>query len=523
MPDTIIPVPEASQPLPATPSLPNRTHASRLREILKKIFSFPALMGTMLVALNFAIEQSLHLDPDTWMHIKYGETILQTGHWPTGDVYSFTAHGVFRMAFEWGGEVLIAIAYHMGGLRGLDILLITLTSVIVLLIYYYAHLRSRNSKAALIGTVAGLPLAAMTFTLRPQLLGFIFLLVTLICLERYRQGLQKNLWVLPPLFLIWINTHGTWALGLFILGVYWVSGLTGFSLGGLRAERWTQKQRVHLALVFLMSVLVLPINPYGGRLVIYPINMALFQPVGVTSVQEWQPMNLGLWEGKLLVILLLAFVLVLVTLRLEYRLEELGLFLFATYATFLHVRFVILAGILIAPMVASLLARWVPPYEPAIDKHVINAALILIAIVGMTIYLPSNKDLEKEVAKAYPVKAIEYMRQHAVPGFTFNDYWFGGYLMWSLGPSHPVFIDGRADLYEETGVFSDYIRITDLKPDTLAILQAYGIRSCLIEPSSALATLLRARPEWKEVYKDNVSTLFVRGPYGEMAAAEAKR
>ena len=522
MPDTPIQVSEPEQSMPGEGFRPHQLGESRTREILKKVFSFPALMGTMLVALTFAIEQSLHLDPDTWWHITYGEGILKTGHWPTGDIYSFTAHGVFRMAFEWGGEVLIALAYRLGGLRGMDILLIALTSAIVLLIYFYSHLRCGNSKAAIIGTVLAIPLVGMEFTLRPQLLGFIFLLITLICLERYRQGLQKNLWVLPPLFLIWINTHGTWALGLFILGVYWVSGLTEFSFGGLRAERWTQKQRIHLALIFLLSVLVLPINPYGGQLVIYPINMAFFQPVGVTSVQEWQPLQLGLWEGKLFLILLLAFVVALIALRLEYRLEELGLFLFAMYATLVHVRFVILAGILIAPVVASLLARWVPPYKPAIDKHLINATLMLIAIVGMAYYLPSNKELQQGVDKTYPVKAVEYLRQHSVPGFTFNDYGFGGYLIWALGPQYQVFIDGRADLYEETGAFSDYMSVVDLKPQTLAILQSYGIRSCLIGPDSALATLLRARPEWKEIYKDNVSALFVRGPYAGMGALEAK-
>ncbi len=522
MPETPIQVSEPERSIPRTGFAPRQLDESRAREILKKIFSFPALMGTMLVALTFAIEQSLHLDPDTWWHITYGESILKTGHWPTGDIYSFTAHGVFRMAFEWGGEVLIALAYRLGGLRGLDILLIVLTSAISVLLYYFAYLRSGNSKAAVIGTVIAVPLAGMTFTLRPQLLGFIFLLITLICLERYRQGRQKSLWVVPPLFLIWINTHGTWALGLFILGVYWVSGLTGFSFGGLRAERWTQKQRIHLALIFLMSVVLLPINPYGGQLVTYPIDMAFFQPVGVTSVQEWQPMQLGLWEGKLFLILLLAFVVALIALRLEYRLEELGLFLFAIYATFVHVRFVILAGILVAPIVASLLARWVPSYNPAIDKHLVNAALMLIAIGGMTYYLPSNKGLQKGVDKTYPVKAVEYLRQHSVPGFTFNDYGFGGYLIWALGPQYQVFIDGRADLFEETGAFADYMSVVDLKPQTLAILQSYGIRSCLIGPDSALSTLLRARPGWKEVYKDNVSALFVRGPYVGIGASEAK-
>jgi len=467
-------------------------------------------MATILVVANFEFEKVLRLDPDTWMHIKYGESILQTGHWPRGDIYSFTAHGVFRMAFEWGGEVLIALAYRVGALRGLEILLLLLSSAVALLIYYYAWMRCQNSKAALLAAIIVLPLAAMTFTVRPQLLGFIFVLITLICLERYRKGQQKNLWVLPPLFLIWINTHGSWALGLFIVGLYWASGFIEFSVGGLRAERWRLDQRIHIALVFLLSVTVLPINPYGGRLVVYPIDMAFFQPVGVANVQEWQPIPLGFWESKLLLILLLAFIAAIVAYRPSYRLEEIGLFLFTTYATILHFRFVFLFAIVAAPLIGSVLARWIDQYNPAIDKYALNAVLMLLVLIGMVVYFPSQSNLAELVAKSFPVKAVEYLRQHPVPGPMFNDYSFGGYLLWSMGPEHKVFIDGRADLYEETGAFSDYIRIVDIKPNVLALLQSYGIQSCMVGPRNALATLLSSIPGWKRVYQDNVAAIYVR-------------
>jgi hypothetical protein len=497
--------------------------AVRARALLRKCTSFPVLMGALLVVTNFGINRSLRLDPDTWMHIKLGQGILDTGRWPTGDIYSFTAHGVFRMAFEWGGEVLIALAYRLGGLRALDLLLILLTSAIVLLLYYYAHLRSGNSKAAFLGAAVALPLAAMCFTVRPQLLGFIFLLITLICLERYRQGHQSNLWVLPPLFLIWINTHGSFALGLFVFGAYWVSGLVGFSWGGLHAERWRQDQRIHLALVFLLSILVLPINPYGGRLVVYPIDMAFFQPVGVANVQEWQSIPFNFWQTKLMLVLFIAFILAVVALRLEYRLEELGLFLFAAFSTFLHVRFLILFAILLAPVAASIFSRWVPPYEPQIDKYALNAALIVLAILGMAKYLPSEGTLQKNVAKEYPVQALEYLRHHPVPSPMFNEYGFGGYLLWAMGPEHKVFIDGRADLFEETGAFSDYMHIVDLKPDTLALLQSYDIRSCLVMREAPLATVLAALPGWQRVYTDDLTALFVRSPKSGPAAARSAR
>ena len=108
---------------------------SYLRFALQKCFSFPVLLGTVLVGATFEIEKLLRLDPDSWWHIKYGDAILQTGRWPVVDTWSFTVHGMSRVAYEWGGEVLTALAYKLGGLRGLDVLLVTLTSAIVILLY----------------------------------------------------------------------------------------------------------------------------------------------------------------------------------------------------------------------------------------------------------------------------------------------------------------------------------------------------------------------------------------------------
>ena len=130
-------------------------------------------------------------------------------------------------------------------------------------------------------------------------------------------------------------------------------------------------------------------------------------------------------------------------------------------------------------------------------------------------YYPSLNELSKKISAEHPVEAVQYLRGHRVPEPMFNEYNFGGYLVWSRAPEHKVFIDGRGDVFEEAGVFSDYLRIVELKPDALAILRRYGIRSCLIRKESALATFLAERPDWKRVYADKLSAIFVRQPQSE--------
>ena len=229
----------------------------------RKAASFPVLMGILLAGVSLVGSRLIKLDPDTWWHIAVGQRIMDTHRWPTSDLYSFTAPGMHWIAYEWLGEVAMALAARTGGLLGIAFLQIALVALVTVLLYYYAYVRCGNWKAACLATGLVLPVASVIFTLRPQIFGYIFLLVTLICLERFRQGHSKSLWILPPLLLIWVNTHGTFVFGLAAIGVYFASGLVSFQLGNLVAEPWTARQRKQLLFISLLCGLAVLITPYG--------------------------------------------------------------------------------------------------------------------------------------------------------------------------------------------------------------------------------------------------------------------
>ncbi len=148
-------------------------------------------------------------------------------------------------------------------------------------------------------------------------------------------------------------------------------------------------------------------------------------------------------------------------------------------------------------------------YEARKDRFVLNAALMAVVAFGVVRYFPSRAQLERIVSEKWPVDAVEYLNTHEVPEPMYNAYGFGGYLVWTRGPEHKVFIDGRADVYERGGVFADYLHISRLEPGALSVLRNYGIRSCLINRDEALGTLLAASPDWKRVYSDSVAALYV--------------
>jgi hypothetical protein len=252
------------------------------------------------------------------------------------------------------------------------------------------------------------------------------------------------------------------------------------------------------------------VTPYGSQIAANPIEMAIAQPFNIANIQEWQPVSFNEPLGKFLLLFAAALFLAQVVLRLTYRFDEMAMLLFAFYATYSHLRFAMIFVIFLAPVVAAILARWVPPYDAAKDRYLLNFALIALVIIALVKFRPTQQELETVVAGTYPTGAVEYLRQHPEPTGMFNQYGWGGYLISKLGHDHRVFIDGRADLFEHTGVFQDYMVIAYAQPGATQLLARYNIQSCLVERKSPIEMLLAASPDWKQVYSDGLSVIFVR-------------
>lgn len=477
-----------------------------------KIISFPVLLAVLLAGGMFVPLRAFWVDPDVWWHIKVGATILATHHWPTTDPYSYTVHGVHWIAYEWLGEVLLALFANHWGLRGLMALDMLLASAILFALYALVTQRSRNHKAAFVVCALYLPLVYASLSLRPQMISYLFLVLTLMVLERFRTGKDGTLWLLPPLFLVWVNTQGIFTLGLFALGVYWASGLVEIHWGDLESRRWTAGERVRLELVALLILVALTITPYGTELMLYPLDMAFAQPINMANIIEWHPMMFEIAVGKIFLLFVLTFLFLQVTLRPRWRLEEMVLLLAGIGGTCIHMRLVLAFVPFSAPLFGVILARWVEPYEPAKDKPALNAALMALVIGAVVWFFPTRADLQFLMEQKWPVRAVAFLRQHPVPQPMLNSYGFGGYLIWQMSDVNKVFIDGRGDIYERAGVFADYLTIARLGLPARMLLHAYNVQSCLLDRQETLVTLLDALPEWKKVYGDQVSVIYVRKP-----------
>ena len=476
-------------------------------ERLKTVFSFPVMLGAVLAVCAFYIDNRGIADPDIWWHLRNAEYLLKTHHFVRADMYSYTVTGASWINHEWLTEIPYYLAWRLWGFRGIFLLMVALVEIIILSTYYLGSLVSGNSKAAFVASWLALFLMTVSFGPRTLLFGWIYLIVLLLILWRYKQHGKDSLWLLPPLFLLWVNSHGSWLIGLVVLSIFILSGLRDISLPGLEGTRWTPTQLKRLLIVAALSVAALFINPYGYKLVFYPFDLAFRQTLNVASIQEWASVDFHTVRGKVLIAaVFLVFILVLVR-KQRWRLEWFVLLLFALYSSLTYVRFLFLAGIVLTPVLALRLDM-VPPYEKDKDKPLINAFLILLVIVYMVHAFPTEQSLAADTAKTYPAKSIGYLQSlvQQQPGRVFNDYLWGGYLDLYCRDV-PVFIDSRVDIFEYRGVLKDYLDFTQLN-NSLEILDKYKIRYLMLATKSPQAYFVNHVPEWHSIYHDDVTTIY---------------
>jgi len=111
-------------------------------------------------------------------------------------------------------------------------------------------------------------------------------------------------------------------------------------------------------------------------------------------------------------------------------------------------------------------------------------------------------------AQTFPKAATAWIRENQPPGSLFNEYNWGGYLLWAL-PEHRVFVDGRTDLYDDA-VLREYLDIASGAGGCLDRLDAHAVNLVLVEARSGLARVLEASPAWERGFADDQAVVFVR-------------
>jgi len=392
-------------------------------------------------------------------------------------------------------------------LQGILVLYFLIIVAIFATVFYrccYAGADCKNAAAATMGAIC---LGDVSMAPRTLLFGWLCMAALLLVLDHF-DATGKGLWMLPFLFALWINLHGSWVFGMVVLCITIAAGLVQGRWGLVVARRWTPSQLKRLLLAFICSCLALFVNPFGYALVFYPKFLLTHQHEVMQSIEEWQPVNFATWGGKVALMLIFSVLATLLFSRRHWKLQEALIVLFSLWAALSHGRFMFFAALTIIPVLAPSLKLF-PPYDQKLDKPWLNALIIAVSIAGMVFFFPTAAQIQKKIDAEFPRHAIDFIQKNQISGRIFNEYSWGGYMEWNA-PRLQIFMDGRADVFIYSGVFHDYLTVEAVQ-GSFETLDRYGIDYVLIRPRQPLAVALQHSPQWRTVYSDKVAVLFRRG------------
>lgn len=452
-----------------------------------------ALPTLLAATLNRA--KTLLVDPDIWWHLANARIFATTYHAIWTDPYSFTVAGHYWIDWEWLSEQPFWWAYQQFHLQGIYLVSWLLLGANVVFVYFRGYRLGKSADAAL--WTSAIAFVLMTVNSGPRTIEFAYLAMSseLLILEEFDRGNKKLIWLLPPLFALWINLHGFWFAGIVLLAMYIGAGIFSVSLGSLEQEALSKSDRNRLLLVLVASIAVLPLNPYGWHLMWNPLDMMLNQKVSVATIAEWQPIKMELVSGKFVVIAIVLMVVANLIRGRKWKLYELAFVCLAWYAAVAHLRFSYFAAVLTVPMLARDLARAFKLDPDANTIPGMNVLMAAIAVVVIAVQFPSEASLQQRLNMMFPMKTIASID----PSWrTFNWDYVGGMMAFQKKPS---FIDSRFDSFDQVGVMDEYGKIM-AGNDAIELMKKYHVDHALAMDEDPISYLLEHSPGWKVIGRE---------------------
>ncbi|PKM79909.1 MAG: hypothetical protein CVU89_16155 [Firmicutes bacterium HGW-Firmicutes-14] len=462
----------------------------------------------LLLLFSLAAGQPIS-DTDIWWHLRVGRYIWQNSMIPGTDPFSFSNMGHLWITHEWLSEVIYYLSYQYGNLYGLVTVNLLLLCLVFTILYRITVLRTGRPFMSIVLTVVAAVLSSPFWVYRPHMFGYAGFMAYIYILEHYKKGRSKLLWCLPLIMVFWVNAHGSYIIGLVLIGIYLVSGLVKKGPGGTEAEPWTREQARNLAFSLAASFAITFLNPNTYKMVIYP-----FFTIGnsniVDKINEWSSPDFHEPVFQVFLVVVLAGFLLTAVYEGRHRISDLLLLAAFTGLALFAVRNIALYLFACTPVLGYYLSGLIRPRADHRQYYAVNWLLALVIAFAIFISWPAKNDLSAhQDTSVFPAGAVKYLAENRIEGDIFNDYNWGGYLLWYRYPDNRVFIDGRTDIYADR-VFPDYLKVMNLSPGNMEILEDYGPDLILIKTGAALNGILIKRPEWKVIYSDSISVIYKR-------------
>jgi len=350
-------------------------------------------------------------------------------------------------------------------------------------------------------------------------------------------------YTLLPLFVLWVNTHGSYVFGLGLPALVLFANLVPMNWfapgwGRLRLDGVRRRQ---LALVVMALPVAGFLNPQGVGLLLFPFRQN--RMIRLTAFPEWMEawrypgIDPVWWEPVIILgVALLAFGAVAWLLfAWDRHLDPVGLGVALTmgaYAVFRNraIPYFVLATLPFLALALARVSEHLPTRVPAQASRRLTQLGVLACLLLLSLSIVDQAFLTRRfppgfgVARhVFPEQAAAFLERHQLDGRVFNSYQFGGYLMWRRWPANHVFIDGRYDaiLFDEE-LLEEYAEAHHVPAVLDRLAEKYAFEILVLDADRASRMdHIQDNPTWARVYWDPVAEVYVRrgGRFAELVAA----
>jgi hypothetical protein len=483
---------------------------------------------------------------DVWGHLRFGEAIVVQRRLPTHEEFSgdYADQQADLVPFQWLTQATAYLLFDFGrrlagpgpeaqlnagalALTTAHAVIVTLRAVILLLAFRRLT-GSTSWSLAGVALAVGLAYFHHLGIQRPQAVGELAFAALLLPLSRPTLS-RRAVVLIPLLFALWVNVHGSYLTGLALLA----AALVGRAWdAGPKPWRDVGAGRMTAAL-FLSLLAAAFANPYGPGIV--RASLALAQHPNIASLEEWKPLPLNRTTGYAFLATLVVVGLLLYRRPTRFTATQLLLLVGFGLETLIHRRVFVwyimaftwaVLPHLKAECEARLLNSFGPPRAPD-WRWSLGAALgvpILLTWSAPAQWALTAGDsqppsvLQGRVSRDTPVAASRLLREayeadvdHKLGRCIFTSETMGEFLLWDLRLEPPVRIFCYTHVHLLTPEhWRDCLLVKFARPGWQDLLDREGVQFVVVETRlysrrtgfSDLVDQIRADPERWQVLAD---------------------
>jgi len=447
-----------------------------------------SLFTAAVVLFGFRLGARPIGDNSMFTHLRTGIDMAANGSIPRSDPYSYTAFHHRWVVQSWLPEWTYGWAYRLGGYK---LVVFEQALLVALLAWLVVRLARAGSplRTALAGITA-VGVGTSLWTPRPLLFGLICMALTILVVDR-----RRSPWLLVPVVWLWVNSHGSYPLGLAWLGARAVGE-------GLEWRAWPRESLRYVGW-FVAGLAVSVLNPLGARLLTFPLTLGSKREA-FQNIVEWKSPDFSRGGGYFALFFLGLALVLLMRARVGWRdVVPVAAFIVAGLAA---ARNIGPLAVVMAPALGRSLRRSESaPAKPAAAGANMRMNRAVLATISAAFVVFSSLIFSSHAIDdiGYPIEAATFMDGENLfdaPHNVAHQDFVGNYLELRYGTRVRVFVDDRFDMYP-LQVSRDYDQLLGARSGALDVLDRRQVDVVLWQKKQPLVPLLQAKG-WRELFSD---------------------